>query len=125
MTKDLKSLDPKDRLIIIEKLMYYTIPKMSSTKLTVDELSDQHLDTLIIQITKNIEDENWNFPSRKVRVIEGATKWSVGNRPNTSTKIGIRQKKTSKGFDAGRSEGIPWLDWERMLKTDYLSFEEK
>jgi len=58
MTKDLKSLDPKDRLIIIEKLMYYTIPKMSSTKLTVDELSDQHLDTLIIQITKNIEDEN-------------------------------------------------------------------
>jgi hypothetical protein len=58
MTKDLKSLDPKDRLIILEKLMAYTTPKMSSTKLTVDELSDQHLDTLIIQITKNIEDEN-------------------------------------------------------------------
>ena len=56
--KDLKSLEPKDRLMIIEKFMAYTIPKMSSSKVSINELSDQHLDTLIIEITKNLEDEN-------------------------------------------------------------------
>lgn len=58
IVKDLKSLEPKDRLIILEKLMKFSIPVMSSTKVSIDELTDQHLDTLITEITKNIENDN-------------------------------------------------------------------
>lgn len=56
--KDLKSLEPKDRLMILEKLMKFSIPVMSSSKISIDELSDQHLDTLVSEITKNLKDEN-------------------------------------------------------------------
>ena len=55
--RDLKKLEPFQRLQMIEKLMQYSIPKMSSTKLSIEELSDQNLETLINEITKNIENE--------------------------------------------------------------------
>jgi hypothetical protein len=57
IVRDLKSLKPVERLQMIEKLMQYSVPKMSSTKVSVDELTDQHLDNLITEITKNIQDE--------------------------------------------------------------------
>lgn len=57
---DLKSLDPKDRLLILEKFMQYTIPKMQSVEATIDysRLSDEQLDCIITGITQSIEDDD-------------------------------------------------------------------
>lgn len=35
MTSDFMALDPKDRLLIAEKLMQYTLPKMQSTAVDI------------------------------------------------------------------------------------------
>lgn len=55
ITKDLKSLDPKDRLMILEKLLAYTVPKMAASNITINDLSDAHLEALIQETTKAIE----------------------------------------------------------------------
>ena len=36
MTSDFMALDPKDRLIIAEKLMQYTMPKMQATAIDIN-----------------------------------------------------------------------------------------
>lgn len=56
---DLQRLDPKDRLLILEKFMQYTIPKMQSVEATIDysKLSDEQLDNIITGITQTIEDD--------------------------------------------------------------------
>lgn len=48
MLKDFKLLDPKERMIIAEKLLQYTIPKMQSTAvdLAVDEGKKSIVDVL-------------------------------------------------------------------------------
>ena len=48
MLKDFKQLDPKERMIIAEKLLQYTIPKMQSTAvdLAVDEGKKSIVDVL-------------------------------------------------------------------------------
>ncbi len=55
--KDLKALDPKDRLQILEKFMQYAVPKMQSVNQTInfEQLSDEQLDSVIDELTKNIE----------------------------------------------------------------------
>ena len=59
MVKDLKMLDPKDRLQILEKLMQYVIPKQQAVSAEIDfnRLSDEQLDAVIDKLTKSIEDE--------------------------------------------------------------------
>lgn len=59
MVKDLKMLDPKDRLQILEKLMQYVIPKQQAVSAEIDfnRLSDEQLDVVIDKLTKSIEDE--------------------------------------------------------------------
>lgn len=49
MAKDFKKLEPKDRLIIAERLMQYTLPKMQSTAvdLSVSETKKTIEDTLV------------------------------------------------------------------------------
>jgi hypothetical protein len=56
--RDLKQLEPKERLMILEKLMQYTVPKMQSVDAKIDfgKLSDEQLDTVISEITNDIED---------------------------------------------------------------------
>ena len=48
MLKDFKLLDPKERMMIAEKLLQYTIPKMQSTAvdLAVDEGKKSIVDVL-------------------------------------------------------------------------------
>jgi hypothetical protein len=60
--KDLKALEPKDRLLIIEKFMQYTIPKMQSVQAQIDfsRLSDEQLDNVINELTKGLEDDYTN-----------------------------------------------------------------
>lgn len=56
--RDLKAIEPKDRLLILEKFMSYTVPKMQSIQAQVDfnNLTDEQLDNLVLEITQNIEE---------------------------------------------------------------------
>ena len=60
MERDLKALEPKDRLQMLEKLMQYVIPKQQAAALEIDytKLTDGQLDTIINQITEGIDDED-------------------------------------------------------------------
>lgn len=59
MEEDLKALEPKDRLMILEKLMAYTIPKQQAVSATIDysRLTDEQLDDVISELTNNTPDE--------------------------------------------------------------------
>ncbi|TXG36985.1 hypothetical protein [Seonamhaeicola maritimus] len=55
--RDIKALEPKERLQILEKFMQYTIPKMQSVQTTVDftQLSDEQLDNIINELAKDVK----------------------------------------------------------------------
>ena len=59
LEKDLKKLDPKDRWLVVEKLMQYTVPKMQSVEARIDfdRLSDDQLGTLIDELSETIKNE--------------------------------------------------------------------
>lgn len=54
--KDLQELEPKERLQMIEKLMQYVIPKQAAqqVKLDFDSLTDEQLQQLVNDITKEV-----------------------------------------------------------------------
>lgn len=59
--RDLDALDPKDRLILLEKFMRYTIPQQQAVAAAVDlnRLSDGQLNQVIEQIAASVmEDGN-------------------------------------------------------------------
>lgn len=60
MENDLQKLDPKDRLIFLEKLMQYVIPKQAAqqVKLDFESLTDEQLQQIINNLTKEVEYEN-------------------------------------------------------------------
>lgn len=55
--KDLKKLEPKERLQMLEKLMQYVVPKQQavSAKIDFSEMPDEVLDDLVQELTKEIE----------------------------------------------------------------------
>lgn len=57
LEKDLKTLEPKERWAVIEKLMSYTIPKMSSVDARIDfeKLTDEQLNSVIDELTKDVK----------------------------------------------------------------------
>lgn len=57
---DLKRLDPKDRLQVLEKLLQYVLPKQQSVSEIVefDKLTDGQLDALVNEITKDLDNGN-------------------------------------------------------------------
>jgi hypothetical protein len=59
IAKDIKRLEPQQRVMIFEKLLSYTIPKMQSVEAKIDlnALSDGQLDTIISELAKNIDNE--------------------------------------------------------------------
>ena len=58
--RDLKALEPKERLQMLEKLMQYVIPKQQAVSAEVDfsTLTDDQLNTIVNQLTKDIDDED-------------------------------------------------------------------
>lgn len=54
---DLETLESKDRIAILEKFMSYVVPKQKSIEANVsfDSLSESELNTIIDELTKNIE----------------------------------------------------------------------
>lgn len=57
LEQDLRALEPHQRWQVIERLMQYTTPKMQSgeAKINLDQLTDTQLDTVINELSKNIE----------------------------------------------------------------------
>jgi len=57
--KDLKRLEPHQRVAIFEKLLAYSIPKMQATTAQIDfgSLSDEQLSIIISELTKDLNDE--------------------------------------------------------------------
>lgn len=60
MERDLKALEPKERLQILERLMQYVVPKQQavSAKIDFDKLNDNQLDMIIDELTKNINEDD-------------------------------------------------------------------
>ena len=60
MEKDLKALEPKERLQILERLMQYVVPKQQAVSAEVDfsKLTDSQLDAIVTEITKGIDNED-------------------------------------------------------------------
>jgi hypothetical protein len=52
--KDWKSLEPKDRIFLFEKLLKYSLPTLQATSLTTDfqKLTDEQLDFIINELKK-------------------------------------------------------------------------
>lgn len=57
--RDLKALEPKERLQMLEKLMQYVIPKQQAVSAEVDisTLTDEQLNTIINRLTEGIDDD--------------------------------------------------------------------
>lgn len=60
LERDLKQLEPKDRWIIIERLMQYCVPKMQSIDASVQfsQLTDDHIDQIVTSLLSSIENDN-------------------------------------------------------------------
>lgn len=60
--RDIKALEPKDRVMILEKLMQYVVPKQQAVSANVDfnKLSDEQLNSLVEELTKGVDDGNNN-----------------------------------------------------------------
>lgn len=60
--KDIKQLEPKERLSVLEKLMQYVIPKQQavSADVNIDRLSDEQLESLIEELTRGVSDGGTN-----------------------------------------------------------------
>ena len=59
LEKDLNSLEPKDRWVIVERLMGYCLPKLQSVDANIDvsKLSDDQLNSVIESIADSLNDE--------------------------------------------------------------------
>lgn len=64
LERDLKVLKPEERWRIIERLMGYVVPKMQSVEAKVDfnNFTDEQLDVIVGELTKDLDDENTNNP---------------------------------------------------------------
>jgi hypothetical protein len=60
IARDIKTLEPKERLMILEKFMQYTVPKMQSVQTTIDfnQLTDEQLDAAINKLTEDVKNSN-------------------------------------------------------------------
>ena len=52
--KDWEKLEPKDRVVLFEKLLKYSLPTLQATNLTTDfeKLTDEQLQTIIDELKK-------------------------------------------------------------------------
>ena len=52
--KDLKKLDPMQRLQIIEKLLNYVVPKATNVNIDFSQLSETEINKIIVELSKSI-----------------------------------------------------------------------
>jgi hypothetical protein len=59
LEKDLMTIEPKERLAVIAKLLSFVVPTMKETQVSTDNLPEETLDLIIHELTKNVQtDEN-------------------------------------------------------------------
>lgn len=58
--QDLQALEPKDRIMLLEKLMQYVIPKQQNIKAEVENLTDAELSEIATQILNQVYKEDFN-----------------------------------------------------------------
>ena len=60
IAKDIKQLEPHQRVAIFEKMLGYALPKLQSVEAKIDfsRLTDEQLDIVINELTKDLENEN-------------------------------------------------------------------
>ena len=65
--RDLEALEPKDRLVMLEKFMQYVVPKQQavSGKIEFGKLTDEQLDLLVGELTKDLGKECANLNSEE------------------------------------------------------------
>lgn len=57
--KDLKAVEPNQRLQFYEKLLQYAVPKQTQTAVQIDErLTDDQINMIINQLAENLDNEN-------------------------------------------------------------------
>ena len=57
MVRDFMELEPKDRLIIAEKLMQYTVPKLQAVELSTEEGKQLTIEERLIELSKPRDSE--------------------------------------------------------------------
>jgi len=57
IVKDLKLLEPKDRVMLFERLLQYVIPKANNVNVSFDQLTDRELETIVDSLSKNLEQD--------------------------------------------------------------------
>lgn len=52
--EDWKALEPKDRIVLFEKLLKYSLPTLQATSLTTDfeRMTDEQIDTIINKLSE-------------------------------------------------------------------------
>lgn len=55
IVKDLKALEPKDRLVILEKLMQYIVPKQQAQAVDITNLTDEQITSVINGISNCLD----------------------------------------------------------------------
>lgn len=63
MEKDIKQLEPRERLQVLEKLMPYVIPKQQAVNAVIDydKLSEEQIDNIVAEVTKGIDGEEVEY----------------------------------------------------------------
>lgn len=58
--QDLDELEPKDRLMILERFMQYVVPKQQAVKAEISNLSDDELSEVATRILNDIAEQEGN-----------------------------------------------------------------
>lgn len=58
IVKDLKTLEPRERLTMLEKLMQYVIPKQQVQRIDFSEMPEKEMDYIINQLSNSIQNED-------------------------------------------------------------------
>jgi hypothetical protein len=58
IVKDLKTLEPRERLTMLEKLMQYVIPKQQVQRIDFSEMPENEMDYIINQLSNSIQNED-------------------------------------------------------------------
>ena len=59
LEEDIQLLDSKERLDVIEKYMQYVLPRRQAVRadVSVDELTDEQIDTIVARLADSMEDD--------------------------------------------------------------------
>ncbi len=66
ITKDLKALEPKERLIILEKFMSYVVPKQAQQEINISSLNDDAIQKIANDVLHGVENAEETEPNDEI-----------------------------------------------------------